>query len=188
MKIITTIILTLAAVALIGIIYMYSGVYDVSVQNRDKGITKWILETTMDNSVEHHAKNIVAPALDDSAMIWKGFTHYDRMCGCHSDPGEKMRPSRYEPHPPPLYRTADDWKPNELFWIIKNGIKMSAMPAFGMRSSDDEIWSIVAFLKYFPKMPIDQFNAWQDKVRMEMQLRMMQRQQEMQKQQQKKRN
>lgn len=177
MKIVITVVLTLVGLALLGIIYMYSGIYDVGVHNRDKGITKWILETTMDNSVEHHAKDITAPALDDSAMIWKGFTHYDRMCGCHSDPDEKPRPSHFEPPPPPLYRAAKDWKPNQLFWIIKNGIKMSGMPAFGMRSSDDEIWAMVAFLKVFPQMPVDQFTAWQDKFRMERQLQMMQRQQ-----------
>ncbi len=178
MKIVITIILTLVGLALLGVIYIYSGIYNVSVQNHDKGITRWVLETTMDNSVEHHAKDITVPALYDSAMIWTGFTHYARMCGCHNSPGEKEEPSRFEPPPPPLYRTADDWKPNELFWIVKNGIKMSAMPAFGLRSSDKEIWSIVAFLKVLPKMPVDQFNAWRDKLRMEMELQRMQQQQQ----------
>ena len=42
----------------------------------------------------------------------------------------------------------NDWNDRELFWIIKNGIKMSGMPSFGKTHSDEQIWEIVAFTKH----------------------------------------
>ncbi len=37
-------------------------------------------------------------------------------------------------------------KPDEAFWIIKNGIKMTGMPGFGPTHTDNEIWAITAFM------------------------------------------
>jgi mono/diheme cytochrome c family protein len=35
----------------------------------------------------------------------------------------------------------------ELFWIVKNGIRLSGMPAFGKVESDDHIWNLVHYLR-----------------------------------------
>lgn len=160
MRVIVGFILCLIILAIGGIIYIYSGMYDISAENRDEGITKWILETTMENSVEHHARNVEIPSLDDSTMILKGYVHYSRMCGCHGAPGRESNKS-FSPEPPELYKTANEWEPNELFWIVKNGIKMSGMPSFSARSSDEEIWETVAFLRVLPKLNPDQYK-WMD--------------------------
>jgi hypothetical protein len=164
MRVIIGFILCLIVLAIGGVIYIYSGMYDVSVANRDKGISRWILETTMENSVEHHARNVEIPSLDDSTMILKGYVHYSRMCGCHGAPGRESNAS-YNPEPPELYRTAAEWQPNELFWIVKNGIKMSGMPSFSARASDDEIWETVAFLRVLPKLNPDQYKAMDTKAK-----------------------
>jgi mono/diheme cytochrome c family protein len=164
MKVLGGVVLCLILIIIGGLIYMYSGNYDVGVQNQDKGLTKWVLETTMENSVEHYAKNISVPPLDDSTMILKGFVHYSRMCGCHGSPGRESS-NRYNPEPPELYKTADEWKPNELFWIVKNGIKMSAMPSFADRLDDGEIWNTVAFLKVLPKVSPEDYKAFGNKAK-----------------------
>ena len=51
------------------------------------------------------------------------------------------------PGPPNLARSTGDLTPGEVFWIIKNGIKMTAMPAFGKAYTDDQIWHIAFFVK-----------------------------------------
>jgi hypothetical protein len=38
------------------------------------------------------------------------------------------------------------------FWIIKHGIKMSAMPAWGKTLDDAAIWDVVSFLRKMPVM------------------------------------
>jgi mono/diheme cytochrome c family protein len=164
MKVLVGFILCLIMLAIGGVIYIYSGTYDVSALNRDEGVTRWILETTMDNSVKRHAKTIEIPSLDDSTMILRGYAHYSRMCGCHGSPGRESNRA-YNPEPPELYKTASEWEPNELFWIVKNGIKMTGMPSFAKRSSDEEIWDMVAFLRILPKVTPEQYKAMDVKAR-----------------------
>ena len=54
-----------------------------------------------------------------------------------------------------------DLQPRELFWVVKNGIKMTGMPSFGaIGVPDPEIWSIVAFLKKLPIVSDADFKAW----------------------------
>jgi hypothetical protein len=38
----------------------------------------------------------------------------------------------------------------QLFWVIKNGIKMTGMPAFGPTHEEDELWGVVGFVKILP--------------------------------------
>jgi mono/diheme cytochrome c family protein len=38
----------------------------------------------------------------------------------------------------------------ELFWIVKNGIRLSGMPAFGRVESDEHIWNLVRFVRTLP--------------------------------------
>jgi mono/diheme cytochrome c family protein len=38
----------------------------------------------------------------------------------------------------------------ELFWIVKNGIRMSGMPAFGKGETDEHIWKLVQYLRTLP--------------------------------------
>lgn len=54
------------------------------------------------------------------------------------------------PQPPLLADAVTLWRNNELFWIIKNGVKMTGMPAFGLTHSDDELWDIVGFVRQLP--------------------------------------
>jgi len=54
-----------------------------------------------------------------------------------------------------------DLQPRELFWVVKNGIKMTGMPSFGsIGVPDAEIWSIVAFLKKLPTVSEADFKTW----------------------------
>lgn len=35
----------------------------------------------------------------------------------------------------------------ELFWVVRNGIRLSGMPAFGKVESDEHIWSLVQYVR-----------------------------------------
>ena len=64
-KILLSVLLTLAVLVIASLIFIYSGWYDVSAMNEESGITKWVLETTMNNSVESRSENISIPYLND---------------------------------------------------------------------------------------------------------------------------
>ena len=61
-----------------------------------------------------------------------------------------LRPGLY-PHPPNLAQEGHI-DAQRAFWVIKHGIKMSAMPAWGKSFDDSEIWNIVSFVRKMPSM------------------------------------
>ena len=151
----------LAVIAFIsGVVVMFSGLINVAATNPHNPVTNFILSTTMDYSVRAHAKGITAPPLDDPRMIMDGFRHYREMCvDCHLAPGiDSTEISEgLMPRPPRLQEEVEEWTPEELFWVTKNGVKMTGMPAWGPTHSDARIWAIVAFLEKLPHMTAEQY-------------------------------
>ena len=152
--------LLLAGVAAAGFITVYSGLIDVGATNPHHPFTGWLLETTMDRSVRVHARGIETPPLEDSRLVRDGFRHYREMCvGCHLAPGITSSEIRkgLMPEAPVLQETVKEWTPAELYWIIKNGVRMTGMPAWGATHRNEEIWAIVAFLGMLPDMTAEHY-------------------------------
>jgi len=146
--------------ALIGFGVMYSGLINVAATYPHSAFTQWGLHTAMKQSVTYHASDIQAPPLNQPDKILNGFRHYREMCtGCHLAPGVETSEIRkgLMPKPPKLQETANTWTSAELFWIIKNGVRMTAMPAWGPSHNDEKIWQMVAFLKKLPDMTKAQY-------------------------------
>jgi mono/diheme cytochrome c family protein len=75
------------------------------------------------------------------------------MCvGCHGAPGVDPAELRdgLNPEPPLLAEHAGHLPLNEVFWVIKHGVRMTGMPAWGVTHSDDGIWAIAAFVEKLP--------------------------------------
>jgi len=146
---------------IVGVGVMYSGVINVAATYPHSSLTRFVLHTAMKQSVRYHAGNIQVPPLDQQDKILNGFRHYREMCtGCHLVPGVSSSEIRkgLMPKPPKLQETANTWTSAELFWIIKNGVRMTAMPAWGPSHNDEKIWQMVAFLKKFPDMTAAQYS------------------------------
>ncbi len=162
MKFLAGVITTICVIIIIGLITIYSGWYNVSAANKPSGLEKWFFGTTSDNSVEKHAEGITIPDLKSPDKINEGFRHYDEMCkGCHGAPGkeETELAKGLNPSAPDLSESAQDMSPEELFWVTKNGIKMTGMPAWGKTHSDDKIWEMVAFIETLPGMTGAQYDS-----------------------------
>lgn len=164
MKILLTVIFTILGLVIVALIFIYSGIYDVSAIRPETGIPRWVLNTTMENSVEHYSEGIKAPNLNDSSLIREGIAHYKEMCEiCHDAPGkeESELAKGLNPHAPNLVRAGIHLDPVEMFWITKNGIRMTGMPAWGLTHSDDKIWAIVAAVKKLHDMPPQVYDSIQ---------------------------
>ncbi len=146
-------------IAMMGVaIFIYSGSYNIGADDHHTKPVFRILETLRDRSVKTHARNIVVPKLDDEKLILKGAGQYAAMCtGCHLIPGKKDSEIRHGLYPLPPDLTQVRMDPNEAFWVIKHGIKMSAMPAWGGNHDDATIWSMVAFLQKLPDLSPQQY-------------------------------
>lgn len=144
-------------------LFVWSGIYNAAATDPHWGITYKILEETRDRSVIAHSKNIVAPSLNDPKQEQNGAGHYQGACRlCHSAPGHSRSDfaKGLYPYPPRLTsKDAQEWKDEELFWIMKNGLKMTGMPAFGVTLEDEQLWATVAFLRRLPKLKAEEYNA-----------------------------
>lgn len=153
-------IVLIVIVVVVLIVVAATGVYDVSA-DRPHGPLGRVIAYVRERSIDVRAENIKVPPLDKPQMIAEGAGHYDAMCtGCHLAPGmrdNEMRPGM-NPRPPKLAAFGPG-DPKEQFWIVKHGIRMTGMPAWGVTHSDGEIWNIVAFLQKLPKLSPEQYRA-----------------------------
>ena len=149
-------VIIVVAAAVIGL-----GLYDFAADSPHTALVTKLIAVARERSVDVRAEDIKVPPLNDPAMIREGAEHYDAMCvSCHLAPGmpeNEMRPGM-NPKPPVLAAMpAED--PAEQFWIIKHGLKMTAMPAWGTTHSDEEIWNMVALLQKLPRLSPAQYRA-----------------------------
>ena len=162
MKIIVSVILTIAAIAVIGVVYMYSGSYNVSAMEHEGGIARWVLNTTRRNSINSRIKDIKVPDLNNDEMISEGLSHYKEMCAtCHGAPGEAETElaKGLNPDAPDLVKFGNRIPPEKIFWVTKNGIRMTGMPAWGPTHSDDKIWDIVAAVRKLNQISPSKYSA-----------------------------
>lgn len=155
-SVIATFIATIAAIIVSTIVLIFSGIFNVSAQREDPTLLRWLLVSTREASVEKRAQQIEAPVLSAIGQVENGFRSYREMCAvCHTPPGGSKSPiaQGLNPSPPDLARVKEHaMSDSEVFWVIKNGIRMTGMPAWGRTHDDAEIWDIVAFVKALPNI------------------------------------
>jgi mono/diheme cytochrome c family protein len=146
-------------------VFFFGGFYSVAATEQDTGVVAWALVNVRQSSIDRHATDAPPGSLDDAAVVRTGARAYSQngCVRCHGGPGVDW--SKFSeglnPGPPDLKEVATELPPRQLFWVIKNGIKMTGMPGFGgIGVSDQDIWAIVAFLKKLPSISNEDFKAW----------------------------
>lgn len=143
-----------------GGLFVWSGIYNIAASEPHWMITSEVLEVLRERSIDEHAEKLVAPDTVPLPALANAASDYAEMCAqCHLAPG--MAPTALNqglyPQPPILHKTTGDEDIREVFWVIKNGIKLTGMPAWGKVHSDQEIWALAQFVRYLPKMKPQQY-------------------------------
>jgi cytochrome c553 len=149
--------------ALAVLFFAWSGLYNVAASQPHWALTRWFLDFGLRRSVATHSAPITPPTLDDKDLVILGAGHFDGGCAsCHGAPGGRSDPivDRMLPEPPELNRAVSDWSAEQLFWIVKHGLKFTGMPAWVAQQRDDEVWSVVAFLRALPQMSEGQYRLF----------------------------
>ena len=152
-------LLVLMGAAAVGI---YIGVYNIAADVPHTQPVYWLLETMRDRSIAARAREVVVPAdLNDPTRISKGAGQYADMCsGCHLAPGMKRTEISQGLYPrAPELRRKTTLTPAEQFWVVKHGIKMTGMPAWGVTHDDDLLWDVVAFVRKLPELTKEQYET-----------------------------
>jgi len=153
-----SLLLLVAAVA----VAIYAGLYNIAADVPHTQPVYWLLDTVRERSVTARAQNIAVPNnLDDANRISRGAGQYAEMCsGCHLAPGMKRTEISQGLYPrAPELRRKTDLTPAEQFWIVKHGVKMTGMPAWGVTHDDGLHWDVVAFVRKLPKLTPAQYET-----------------------------
>lgn len=157
--------LTFVAVAIAGVVvaaggFIYFGAYNIGADDPHTRPVYALLDSLRTRSIAVRARNIAIPGdLASAKRISSGAALYTEMCsGCHLGPGverSEMSQGLY-PQAPELAK-GSSLSPAQQFWIIKHGVKLSAMPAWGKTHPDPLIWDMVAFVRKLPGMTPDDY-------------------------------
>jgi mono/diheme cytochrome c family protein len=163
-RFITVIAVLVIAVAIAGGVYFFAGFYDVTASAAGNPVVEWAVAQVREASIENHAHAPSPPSwLNDPATIKAGAHEFteEGCVNCHGAPG--VKPDKFaqgmNPSPPDFTKHEHD-EAGEFFYIVKNGIRMTGMPAFGGHASDDEIWRAVAFVMHMSKVSPADYKAW----------------------------
>ncbi|MBO1076712.1 c-type cytochrome [Roseomonas marmotae] len=153
--------LTLAVLILGGLLFAWSGLFNVAASGGHWAVTNWFLHWVMRSSVRTHSLLVEPPPpLHDVALKARAAGHYASGCApCHGAPGEPQNPvvRRSTPTPPQFPAELGEWRPRELFRIVQHGVRYTGMPAWIVPERHDEIWAMVAFLEALPVMPPEEY-------------------------------
>jgi len=161
MKVLIFILIIIGIVTGAGIIYVYSGYYNIAATQPHTKITVGLINEVRDASIEYHSKGIKVPSTLDANVIREGVRHFNEMCRlCHGAPGfpkEEFAEGLY-PKPPDLAsKGIQQGSDPEIFWVLKNGIKLTGMPAFGPTHNDNELWGMVRVFRRLPGLKPEQY-------------------------------
>lgn len=142
-------------IVLLGTSFVYFGLYNIGADAPHIRPVYALSDSLRERSISVRASGISAPAdLASPQRIATGAGLYGEMCsGCHLGPGVERSELSHGLYPQaPELAKAHPMSPAEQFWIIKHGVKLSAMPAWGKTHSDPLIWDMVAFVRKLPSL------------------------------------
>ncbi len=115
-----------------------------------------IAMSALDNSVERHAPRVNNPVPPTDENLIEGLKIYTMNCAlCHG--GVDRQPSVLEksfyPPPPNLILHPPDDPEWHVFFVIRNGVRYTGMPAWDRALSEPDLWKLTAFLTRVEKLP-----------------------------------
>jgi mono/diheme cytochrome c family protein len=145
--------------------FFFGGYYNVAAAAEDPAVVTWALTQVRNASINRHALDQPPASVNEPASVQAGAKAFAAhgCTNCHGAPGVawlKLSEGLH-PDPPDLKDVVGQVSPAQLFWVVKNGINMTGMPSFALAGvKDEEIWSIVAYLKKLPGVSEADYKAW----------------------------
>ena len=135
--------------------YFRLGLAETSSDANPPAWETFVMRSAVRASVRRSARGIQAPPpgnLDD-AMVEGGRLYLNGCAGCHGTPGKPGQDFSSYPRVPQLPQVGTQYSEAELYWIVKHGIRNTAMSAYGPFYSDKELWALTSFLRRIDHLP-----------------------------------
>jgi cytochrome c len=158
-KLLTLLFLGLAAVCAVGICLGYQlFTTGFSAKTEPHAIEVFMARQIRHLAIPFGQRNMPNPLPLSSDVLQEGLAHFaDHCAACHANDGSGQTPNGKNVYPkaPDLRLPAtQSMSDGELFWVIRNGIRFTAMPAWGEGdpAQDKDSWKLVHFIRHLPRL------------------------------------
>jgi mono/diheme cytochrome c family protein len=113
-------------------------------------------------AIPRDAREARSPVTPDAAVMSAAMAHFADHCAvCHANDGSGDTDFGRGLYPrPPDMRLPDtqNLTDGELYYITRNGIRFTGMPAFGdpANDPDEDTWGLVHFIRHLPELTADE--------------------------------
>lgn len=129
-----------------------------SASEQPTAIESWIARKARSAALPSEARERKNPIANTPRALAAGLAHWADHCAvCHANDGSGDTPigkRTYPPAPDMRLPATQQMEDGELFFIIQNGIRLSAMPAWGGAGDHDaeDSWNLVHFIRHLPQL------------------------------------
>jgi mono/diheme cytochrome c family protein len=133
-----------------------------SASEQPSNVERWIARKARSAALSSDARTRANPISSSPEVLAEGRAHWADHCAvCHANDGSgntQMGKRTYPPAPDMRLPATQQMTDGELFYIIQNGVRLSAMPAWGSGSGHDEqdSWKLVHFIRHLPALTVDE--------------------------------
>lgn len=129
----------------------------VSARAEPWAMEAWVARELRHLAVPYEERTRENPLVPTDAVVAAGRAHFaDHCAACHGNDGRGQTAfgkGLYPPPPDMRGPATQGLSDGELFWIIRNGVRFTGMPAFGEGppEEDEETWPLVQFIRHLPE-------------------------------------
>jgi len=147
----TIIIAVVASAAVTLLVVLIVGAPLILIHRQDLPLETKYGSAVVSLAARLQAGNASNPLANNQRAVLAGRDAYTGSCAsCHGADGKANGVYGQATYPPATDLTTENAREKsdaELFWITKHGLSFTGMPGFGDQYSDQDIWSLVSYLR-----------------------------------------
>lgn len=136
-------------------VFFVLGLSPINADSVPSAVETAVLQSAVRHSVQRNAANIPSPrTAKEDALVEGGKLYVAGCAGCHGALGGRLREDHDSfPPIPQLPHVGTQYSEPELYWIVKHGVRMTSMSAYGPFYSEEQLRSLAAFLRRINNLP-----------------------------------
>lgn len=155
-------VLLVAFLVIVGIIGGTIAIHHgFSARDNPSGVERIVARTSRSLAVPSRAKSMKNPAPKTPDSLHEAMAHWADHCAfCHANNGSgdtEVGKNLYPKAPDMRLDDTQKLTDGELYYTIKNGIRLTGMPAWGeVGDADEDSWKLVYFIRHLPNLSPDE--------------------------------
>ena len=151
--------MVLAILAICSVLIFRLGEHGLSARNQPSSLESFLGDHARVLAIPVKARKLENPLPPASVLVAQGRDHWADHCAtCHANNGSgdtEMGRNLYPRVPDMRGARTQSLTDGELYYIIRNGIPWTGMPAWGnsdLGDLDSESWALVLFIRHLPEL------------------------------------